>query len=564
MASAQMVIDGRFELLERLGSGGMGTVWRAQDLALHREVALKEVRVADAPPDEDPVRAAKMRERVLREARALARLDHPSVVTVHHIVDSSETAHPWIVMELVRGRSLEDRLQDGTMPPAEAAETGRGILAALRAAHAAGICHRDVKPANVLLREDGSPVLTDFGIAALRESTRVTATGGLVGSPLYIAPERLRGEEGNPASDFWSLGMLLYVAVEGHHPMRRDSPVATLAAVMGGTVPPPRQAGPLTPVLHALLVPDPAARPAPEQLDRMLAQAASGRAPIPAVPNPAAPMPPPGPAGPMPPPRPAGPMPPPRPAGPMPPFHRVPPGRTTHPTGMGAPPRPPAARQGRRRAAPLAAVLVLAAAVFAAVLATGVVVLPKLLELGGQEAGDRLRTETEPTTTGGATERSGAGTQAAGTGSLLTPARIRGVVTALEKASGGVEFTRFTVYPEHASAEAPIPGRGNLYDRFSYRDGQATRTSAGGTLGSDDAKVKLRAFDWDQVPKLLKTAESKLGVVKPTNRYLIVDPAWAFANDRPVLLVYVSDEYGGAYLAADMKGKVLRSFPRRG
>jgi hypothetical protein len=248
-------------------------------------------------------------------------------------------------------------------------------------------------------------------------------------------------------------------------------------------------------------------------------------------------------------------MPPPNPAGPMPPFAR-PPGPTTHRGGMTV---PPAARPGRRRTAPLAAGLVLAAGVFAAVLGTVVVVVPKLLEEGGQEAGDRLGTVTD----GAATERAGAGTETAGTGSLLTPARIRGVVTALEKASGGVEFTRFTVYPEHASAEAPVPGRGNLYDRFSYRDGQATRTGAGGTLGSDDAKVKLRSFDWNQVPKLLKTAESKLGVVKPTNRYLIVDPAWAFANDQPVLLVYVTDEYGGAYLAADMKGKVLRTIPRR-
>nr|BFE29731.1 hypothetical protein GCM10010200_019820 [Actinomadura rugatobispora] len=536
-----MVIDGRFELLERLGSGGMGTVWRAQDLALHREVALKEVRVVDASLEDDPVRAAKMRERVLREARALARLDHPSVVTVHHIVDSPGMAHPWIVMELVRGRSLEDRLQDGTMAPAEAAAAGRGILAALRAAHEAGITHRDVKPANVLLRQDGSPVLTDFGIAALRESTRVTATGGLVGSPLYIAPERLRGEEGNPASDFWSLGMLLYVAVEGHHPMRRDSPVATLAAVMNGTVPPPRQAGPLAPVLSALLVPDPAARPAPEQLDRMLAQAAAGQTPA---------------AG-------QAPM---RPAHAVPPFRPVPPGPNTHPVGgtdprMGLPPGPPAVRPRRRRAAPLVAVAVLAVGLLTAMLATVVIVLPTLVRETGEAAGDRLRSVTDRPTPSATDAMQG--TETAGSGSLLAPARLRAVVAALEKASGGVEFSRFSVYPEHAAAEAPVPGRGKLYDRFSYRDGQAIRTGAGGTLGSGDATVKLRSFAWDAVPKLMKTAESKLGIVKPTSRYLIVDPAWAFADDRPVLLVYLSDAYGAAYLAADMKGKVLRTYPRR-
>jgi serine/threonine protein kinase len=271
VTSERVVVDGRFELLERLGSGGMGTVWRAYDLALHREVALKEVRPSHS---RDPDRAAMLRERVLVEARALARLHHPNVVTVHHIVDDARGEHPWIVMELVRGPSLHARLADGPLAPAEAAGIGRGVLAALAAAHAAGICHRDVKPANVLLREDGRPVLTDFGIAALFDTAGLTATGELVGSPEYIAPERLRGHEGDPASDLWSLGMMLYVAVEGTHPMRRDTPLATLAAVLDGRVPPPVRSGPLTPVLGALLVSDPAARPPIPQLDAMLAQAA--------------------------------------------------------------------------------------------------------------------------------------------------------------------------------------------------------------------------------------------------------------------------------------------------
>ncbi|MGK5557308.1 serine/threonine-protein kinase, partial [Actinomadura kijaniata] len=231
--TGKTVIDGRFELRDRLGSGGMGTVWRAFDLALQREVALKEVRLAEtdmARLDAEVVRM--MRERVMREARALARIDHPNVVTIHHIVDSPDTPHPWLVMELVRGRSLQERLSAGPMSPAEGAALGRGVLAALRAAHEAGICHRDVKPANVLLRADGTPVLTDFGIAVLEDASRVTATGGLVGSPEYIAPERLHGEEGNPASDLWSFGMLMYVAVEGAHPLRRPTTAATLAAVM--------------------------------------------------------------------------------------------------------------------------------------------------------------------------------------------------------------------------------------------------------------------------------------------------------------------------------------------
>lgn len=274
------VIDGRFELVTRLGGGGMGWVWKARDLVLHREVAVKEVR----PPDRDlaeydPEAARMLRERVLREARALARLHHPHVVTIHHIVDGGEGTYPWIVMEMVTGGSLQDRLDRGSMAPAEAARLGRAVLDALRAAHAAGIEHRDVKPANVLLRPDGRPVLTDFGIAAVREATSLTATGSVIGSPDYMAPERIGGKEGGPASDLWSLGMMLYVAVEAHHPLRRGSTLATLAAVLSEEVPPPREAGPLTPVLMALLVKDPLARPDAETVDRMLAAVEDPEAP---------------------------------------------------------------------------------------------------------------------------------------------------------------------------------------------------------------------------------------------------------------------------------------------
>ncbi|MGW4897945.1 protein kinase domain-containing protein, partial [Kitasatospora sp. NPDC004240] len=275
--SETRLVDGRFELLQRLGGGGMGLVWRARDNALHREVALKEVR----PPDPaiaaaDPDGARELRERVLREARALARLQHPNVVIIHHIVDSAEHPHPWLVMELVSGGSLADRLARGPLSVTEAARLGRGVLSALRAAHAAGIQHRDVKPGNVLLRPDGTPVLTDFGIAAMHGATALTATGSLIGSPEFIAPERIRGEEGNPSSDLWSLGMMLYVAVEGHHPLRRATTLATLAAVLDEPLPPPVRCGPLGPLLSALLARDPAQRPDAEQLDRALAAAESG------------------------------------------------------------------------------------------------------------------------------------------------------------------------------------------------------------------------------------------------------------------------------------------------
>ncbi|NBE53485.1 serine/threonine-protein kinase, partial [Streptomyces boluensis] len=276
-AGGTRIIDGRFELIERLGSGGMGTVWRARDTVLHREVALKEVRSPDpaASPDADRV----LRERVLREARALARLSHPHVVTIYHIVDAAADGHPWLVMELLPGHTLQDRLAQGPLDPREAARLGRQVLSALRAAHAAGIQHRDVKPANVMLRDDGSAVLTDFGIAALQGTTSLTATGDLIGSPEYIAPERIRGADDNPSSDLWSLGLVLYVAVEGVSPLRRATTLATLAAVLDEPVPPPVRSGPLAPVLSALLVRDPAARPSAGQLDAMLTRAESGEPP---------------------------------------------------------------------------------------------------------------------------------------------------------------------------------------------------------------------------------------------------------------------------------------------
>ncbi len=264
------IVQGRFELIERLGSGGMGMVWRARDTTLHRDVALKSVR-----PDIDA--SDTMRERVLREARALARLSHPNVVTVHHIVEAAP--HPWIVMELVPGTSLQERLASGPLSPRDAAGIGRQVLSGLTVAHAAGIQHRDVKPANILLRPDGTAVLTDFGIASLQGTTSLTATGELIGSPEYIAPERIRGHDADPASDLWSLGLVLYVCVEGVSPMRRASTLATLAAVLDDPVPPPAHSGPLAPVLGALLVRDPSARPDAAQLDAMLAQVERGTSP---------------------------------------------------------------------------------------------------------------------------------------------------------------------------------------------------------------------------------------------------------------------------------------------
>ncbi|NNN31725.1 protein kinase [Streptomyces sp. S3(2020)] len=272
MNGARRIIDGRFELLERLGSGGMGTVWRARDTVLERDVALKEVRFAEpgatgAEPDTRRVQ----HERVLREGRALARLRHPNVVAIHHVVD--QDPYPWLVMEFVPGLSLQDRLDKGPLDPRTAARIGRDMLAALRAAHAAGVHHRDIKPANILLREGPghtTAVLTDFGIASLPGSSRLTHTGEMVGSPEFMAPERIRGAVDSPASDLWSLGMTLYVSVEGTSPMRRGTSLATLAAVLGDPVPAPVHAGPLAPVLARLLVADPQDRPDVAELDALL------------------------------------------------------------------------------------------------------------------------------------------------------------------------------------------------------------------------------------------------------------------------------------------------------
>lgn len=266
------VIDGRFELIEPLGSGGMGTVWRARDLALQRDVALKEVRPGVS---DDSAATPRLRERVMREAQALARLSDRHVVTIHHIVDVEP--HPWLVMELIPGANLQTRIdQRGPLDPQPVARIGRQVLSALTAAHSAGVHHRDVKPANVLLRQDGSAVLTDFGIAALQGTSSLTQTGDVIGSPEFMAPERASGDVDEPAADLWSLGMLMYAAVEGRSPMRRPTSMATLAAVLRDPIPTPVRAGALAPVLYALLNRDPAARPTASSLDQMLADVERG------------------------------------------------------------------------------------------------------------------------------------------------------------------------------------------------------------------------------------------------------------------------------------------------
>src|SRR5919206_2372204 len=271
--SPPLVVADRYRLVAPLGQGGMGRVWRATDVVLHRDVAIKEL---VPPPGLTPDERKEMRERSLREARAIARLNNINVVRVFDVLRTD--ADPWIVMEYVPSRSLHDQLAaDGPVSPERAAEIGLGVLGALRAAHRAGVVHRDVKPANVLLGEDGRVVLTDFGLATVPGDPNVTRTGLVLGSPAYIAPERARDGTAGPAADLWSLGATLYAAVEGASPFARPSAIATLAALATENPPPARNAGPLKPVLNGLLRKDPTHRINAEEAERLLLRAAGRR-----------------------------------------------------------------------------------------------------------------------------------------------------------------------------------------------------------------------------------------------------------------------------------------------
>ena len=250
------LVGGRYRLRTPLGSGGMGTVWRARDEVLDRDVAVKEITFPRGLTDAD---RAVLVERTRREARAAARLDHPSAVTVYDVVDHEGA--PFLVMELVEARTLADVVRDdGPLSPQQTAQVGLALLGALEAAHARGIVHRDVKPSNVMVRDDGRVVLTDFGIATSTGDSSITSTGMLLGSPAYIAPERARGRPPEPASDLWSLGATLFTAVEGRPPFSGDEPILTVTAVVTGDHEPFAAAGPLEPVLEGLLEKDPALR----------------------------------------------------------------------------------------------------------------------------------------------------------------------------------------------------------------------------------------------------------------------------------------------------------------
>ncbi|MFJ5230041.1 serine/threonine-protein kinase [Kitasatospora sp. NPDC088391] len=251
------LVGGRYRLVRALGAGGFGSVWLAHDETLGVDVAVKEVRLPAGGTERE---RAELLQRAHREARHAARLrDHPHVVGVHDVL--LDGGAPWTVMQLIVGRSLDERVAaDGPLPTAEAARIAAAVLDALGAAHRAGIVHRDVKPANILLADDGRVLLADFGIAVQQDQTALTATGTFLGSIDYVAPERARGAADDPASDLFSLGATLYRAVEGRLPFRRDTPVGTLTAVLFEPAPPCRLAGPLAPLIDGLLAKDPATR----------------------------------------------------------------------------------------------------------------------------------------------------------------------------------------------------------------------------------------------------------------------------------------------------------------
>ncbi len=271
------VLGGRYRVTEIVGRGGMGVVARAVDQLLNREVAVKVLR---SYTDASAAELAELRVRMRREAQAAARIRHSGVVTVHDVVE--EEGQPVIVMELVDGPSLDDVLAErGTLDPREAAAIGARLMDALDAAHRAGVLHRDVKPGNVLLERGGRVVLTDFGIATLETTgdqalSKLTRSGQLVGSLDYLAPERAQGQVPGTASDIWALGMTLYTAVEGASPFRRTSVWSTLSAIVGDPLPEPTRAGPLTPVLRALMDKDPLRRPDAARARELLEAVADG------------------------------------------------------------------------------------------------------------------------------------------------------------------------------------------------------------------------------------------------------------------------------------------------
>ncbi|MFD4461791.1 protein kinase [Nocardia sp. NPDC058480] len=274
--TSDRLIAGRYRLTDPIGTGAMGVVWRATDVRLRRTVAVKQVLLA---PGLTGTQALEGKLRAMREGRIAARLHHPNAITVFDVAE--EDGQPWLVMEYMNAPSLAVKLAGGvTLPPIAVAGIGAQAAAALSAAHDAGIMHRDVKPANLLVGDDGTVKLTDFGISHATGDVTVTATGFLAGTPAYLAPEIARGDNPKPAADVFALGSTLYAASEGAPPFGEgDNPLAVLHAVARGVVPEPKNAGPLAPVLMWLLTASADDRPTMAQARIALEDVAAGRVP---------------------------------------------------------------------------------------------------------------------------------------------------------------------------------------------------------------------------------------------------------------------------------------------
>ncbi|QKG25685.1 serine/threonine-protein kinase [Actinomadura verrucosospora] len=527
--------DGRYELLDELGRGGMGVVWRARDTLLGREVAVKEV---TPPRGLDGTQAERVNARTIREARAAARLRHAGIVTVHDVV--LQDGRPWIVMDLVEAPGLDAVIRrEGPLPPDRVARIGLDLLDALRAAHEADVVHRDVKPANVLLGAKHA-VLTDFGVATMTGEDTLTQTGAIVGSPAYLSPEQARREDATPASDLWSLGATLYAAVEGRRPYERPDIYGLMGALLQDEPDPPRRAGPLGPVLHGLLRRDPGERLGHDEAERLLRAAAAPPAPGRDVHDPTvgpspnsspAPVPPaPGPPGPPP----AGPHPNPEPSGldktiepsdqrtlpphPVPPRPAPGPGPSPSPfppaPGPGLGPEPGPRRRRRWE-------LIVPAGIFAAALVAAAVVLAVFLGDGGNGGpgrthGTRPSSTASPGVPAGYHQYRGSAFLAAVPDGWKADGEGDGVTfTAPEQgATRGVAVTRAkpgpfdTSDPGDALAQAAkdFAGKDSGYTDYrqvsfdrnvSYRGGKAAELEFTFTENAKPARARVRVFPFD-------------------------------------------------------------------
>ncbi|MGH3880395.1 MAG: serine/threonine-protein kinase, partial [Actinophytocola sp.] len=283
--SAEQIVAGRYRLAERLGGGGMGVVWRAHDERLRRTVAVKQVIL---PPSLDEARLEEIRRRTMREGRIAAKLHHPQLITVYDVVE--DDGRPYLIMEYLPSTSLAKRLSEhGTLQPEETARIGAQAAAALASAHAGGVVHRDVKPGNILVGDNGTVKITDFGVSRVVEDVTGTVTGTFVGTPAYLAPEVAQGKDNTFAADVYSLGATIYTTVEGASPAgASDNPMLLLHRIASGAVNPPRRAGPLTGILLRMLATDPKARPTMEEARAALEEIVAGHTTVAApVPTPA-------------------------------------------------------------------------------------------------------------------------------------------------------------------------------------------------------------------------------------------------------------------------------------